>query len=768
MAFLTLGDEPRVPPTIIELTEDDIPVGDTVETEDGGIEITLDAAPAAPLASAHDDNLAPLLPADLLTSLAEELLEEVDSDIQSREEYHRTYTKGMDLLGLKIEDIDWPFKGACAVNDPLLMEATLRAQATLRGELLPAAGPCKTMIVGMETPDRIAQAERVKSWMNYYLTGVNLDYYPDFDRMLFWLPFCGSVFKKAYQDPIRSRPEAPFITPDLLIVNYACSSLEKAQRITHVVHYTKAEFKRLLAKSFYLDPGPNVQPDEISDQTTVQQAVDKLTGVRPELAENDDRFMVYEVHTARELPLPGGEAPFPVPYIVSIETQSRKVIAIRRNWREGDPDMMRENWFAHYKFFPGFGFYGLGFAHILGGSAKAATMILRQMVDAGTLASFPGGFRDRGVRFTDNNLSIGPMEFVEIDTGGRSIRDVISPLPYKDISPVQQVLRQDIVEGARRLGATLDIAVGEGRQDAPVGTMVALMEAATKVESGVLKRCHEALGRELKMIADLFGRHLGDEPYPFPVPGGEMAIMRADFDDRIDVVPVADPNLVTSAQRMVRAEAMLRSAQSQPEIHDLRAAYLRFYRALNMSEQDIAAVLPPPESAQPMDPVSENMAAMSGKPLAVGPWQDDQAHITSHEPLVELPAMQAHITEHIASQYRKQIEQIIGMPLPEPGQQLPPEIENELARKVAEASGMLEKLMGGAGLDPVAVMDKEIGSKHQIEMAKIQQKSWAETMRHIDRVAERATRERLGRMKLVAELSDNKNREPVRLPAEVA
>lgn len=731
---------------------------------------TVDFEPAAVStvdSTSHNANLAVFMDDSALSELAIELIDAVGKDIESKKDYEAAYINGLELLGLTIEERTFPFKGACGVFDPLLAEAVVRFQATARGELLPAAGPVKSKVIGKETKEIRAQADRVRGFMNYYLTEAAPEYYEDYDQMLFWLPIAGSMFKKVYQDPHLNRPVAPFIMPQDFIVNYTTSSLYKSPRSTHVIRMPKKDMVWCQLKGFYKDveledpQDKNMGPAPGKTDAT-QKAVDKAEGRQPTMPDvGDDRYLVYEISTDRDLKGfehltdAGEQSGLPRPYIITLDVNSNKVLSIRRNWKEGDDRFLKKQWFVHYKFFPGPGFYGIGLAHFLGGYAKAATSILRQLVDAGTLNNFPGGVRVKGLRMEDNELGIGPTEFREIETGGLPISQAIMTMPYKEPSMVLKELRSEIVESARRLGSTTDIAVGDGRQDAPVGTTVALLEAATKVESGVIKRCFRSQAQEFKLLAEVFRDHLPqDAQYPYLVEGDDRFVLATDFDDRVDVIPVGDPNIASASQRMIRSEAQLRMAQSAPELHDIREAFYRVYEAMNVPNID--QLMPPPSEAKPSDPLSENQMSMMGQPLKVGIWQDDTAHIETHIQFIEAPGMQAHVAEHMANKYRKAIEQALGRQLPPLGEEMPPEIENEVARLVAEATRVLEdeKLQKEGPDNPLAVAMEEIRVKAAEVQSKMQQAKmkvdadrWEAQLQFQTDAMDRASRERIAIMK---------------------
>ena len=738
-------------------------------TADGGAVVDFAGAQVAPSAAplAWDANLAEHIDEAVLDRIAGELEEAVIADIASRSAWEKTYLRGIDSLGLTVENRDNIFVGACGARDPLMAEAAIRFQATYRGELLAAGGPVKTTIVGSETPESRDQAERVKTFLNYYLTQLDKGYYADSDQMGMWLAIGGSTFKKIYQSPATGLPISRYILPDKLIVAYTTSDLASCPRMTHVEKISKRQLvERQLNGTYRTITLP--EPSEAGTQTPTDQKIDKTQGTAQIIARGDDRYETAECHA--DYALPGyehadalGPTGLPLPWLITYERATQKILAIRRNWREGDQTTRRRQYFVPFRFLPGFGVYGFGLAHILGGYEAAATSLLRQLVDAGQFANFPGGVRAKGgAKVEDPNHVIGPGEFVEIDTGGLPLRESFQPLPYKEVSVGLVELRQQIVESARRVAATTDIAVGDGRQDAPVGTTVALLEAATKIESAVIKRCYASQGEELVLLAELFGEVLPDEGYPFLMPGGETAIMRQDFDKRIDVIPVGDPNIPSSAARQLRAEGVFRTAAATPDIHDMREVNRYQYESWGIPRAQIDKFLPPPAQAQPMDPVSENQVALRGGPLAVGEWQDDDAHIAVHMGMAEmLPPLMAHIAEHFGSKFRKVVQMVIGMPLPSLGQQMPPEVENQIARMTAESMQAIKEatgmMPGAEGQDMMAVAMEDIrvkreGVQKKFEegMASIRQRSMDSYLDHVDRVGGNQVKLRIAAMQVAA------------------
>jgi hypothetical protein len=728
------------------------------ELDDGGVEIDFEPEVERLEDAPFDANLALYMDDMDLNTLGETLLSGVEEDRQSRGDWEATMSEGIKLMGLKIEDRTMPFKGACGVYDPLMAEAVVRWQAVAAGELLPASGPVKTQVVGVANEQLEAQASRVQQFMNLYLTELAPEFYEEFDQMLFWLPLVGSTFKKTYQDRLLGRPVSRFVLPDNFVVSYGTSDLATSPRFCHITPMTRRNFRLAQLAGVYRDIDLGDPQADDSSQTPIQAEVDGVQGVEPG-AEGTEEYRIYEVYADLNLVGYENEDGIPLPYVVTIEEGTRKVLSVYRNYDEVDPTYQRKDMFTHYKFMPGVGFYGLGYAHLLGNSAKTATSIRRQLIDAGTLNNFPGGLRVKGMRLEDNNIGIGPTEFREIDTGGLPIQNAIMTMPYKEPSQVSLALLKETYEGARNLANTAEIAVGEGRQDAPVGTTVALMEAATRLQSATLKRCHRAFSRELKLIANLFGKYLPDEPYPFPVRGGMAAIMREDFANNIDVIPVSDPNISSSAQRMMRAEALLRFATQQPDQHNLREAYRQMYVEMGVAPEKIDLILmPEKEKPRPLDPLTENQNAIVGMPLVAGAYQDHDAHIAAHAPIAQdNPILQAHINEHLALKMRQQVEQIIGQPLPPPGMPMPPELENQIAVMVAQAMQQLAPMykpqpevdqLAQVEMQKLQIKQADNERDAQVELAKAQMEAQTDA-------ANRASREKIAAMKLQSEALRN-------------
>lgn len=742
---------------------------DTASSEDIDLDPGIPAPAAIDPTLDHGANIAEALDETVLSMLASDVIEAAEEDDQSRSEWKAQVAEGMKLMGLTWEKRTYPFNGASGVYDGLMAEAVLRFQAIARGELLPAAGPVKTQIVGASSQELEDQASRVKMFMNLYLTDLAPEWYEEFDQMLLWLPLIGSAFKKVYQDSVLLRPVAPFIDPQNFIVPYTASDLETAVRMTEVLNMNRRRLRERQLNGLYRDISlPPPEQNGISSDNPITTAVQQTEGVTPvTMAKGTDNdYQLLEQH--RDMVIdgwsePGAPADLPLPYIITVEKNSRKVLGVRRNWKQGDTRYQRRPYYVHYKMFPGFGFYGMGYAHILGSAAASATATRRQLHDTATLNAFPGGLRVKGMRIEDNNLGIGPTEFREIDTGGQPIQQAVMSMPYKEPSPVMLELLRDTKGQAEKLVGNAEIAVGDGRQDAPVGTTVALLEQATKLQSASIKRGYQAQRREFKMIAAIFGETLPEKPYPFPVPGAQAAIMRSDFSDRIDILPVGDPNVTNQAQRMLRAETVVRGAQTSPQIHDPRAAYQLMYEQMGFDAQQIARILPTPQQAQPLDPLSENQNAMLGMPVRAAPWQDHQSHIMVHQMLGEMPAMQAHIAEHMALQMRVMIESQLGMQLPV-GQQLPPEVENRVAMLTAKAVEAIKQQQPGANdptpmqlaMEELRIQAQKIAQDYQTAQGKATLESYRANLEFQAKNLDRASKETIARINAAAKIESDR------------
>jgi hypothetical protein len=599
-----------------------------------------------------------------LGELSSELRQSFEDDMESRSEWEEAYTKGLDQLGIKYMERTQPFAGASGVTHPLIAESVTQFQAQAYKELLPSGGPVKTQVLGLQDAEREEQATRVKNYMNYQIMEVMEEFDPDMDQLLFYLPLSGSCFKKVYYDEAKQRAVAQFIPAQDLVVPYAASDLATASRVTHVLKMDANAIRKLQIAGMYRDV-------ELStfegDDDEVRQKVDEIQGTSKTYM--DDIYTILEMHV--DLDIEGFEDMSPdgeptgiaLPYIVSVDEGSGHILSIRRNFEEDSPLAKKQQYFVHYKFMPGLGFYGFGLIHMIGGLGRAATSILRQLIDAGTLANLPAGFKARGVRVRNDDEPLQPGEWRDIDAPGGNIRDAIIPLPYKEPSGTLANLLGTLIEGGRRFVQLADQQTGDANSQAPVGTTVALLERGMKVMSAIHKRLHYAQKQEFRVLARIFRDNLPQE-YPYDVQGGERQIMASDFDNRVDVVPVSDPNIFSMAQRVTLAQTQLQLAQSNPEMHNLHAAYKRMYQALEV--QNIDEVLPPPPQPEPLDPAIENARALMGEILTTFPDQDHDAHIRIHLMFMQTPLVStsptvmgtfyAHVMEHLSQKARMMVE----------------------------------------------------------------------------------------------------------------
>ena len=626
-----------------------------------------------------DKNLAEELDDSVLQSLAADLLGDYDDDLRSRKEWIDTYVKGLKLLGLKYEERSEPWPGASGVFHPMLMEAGVKFQSDLIMETFPSAGPVRTKIIGKETPEKKEAAARVQEDMNYELTEVMQEYRPEHERLLLCTSFSGNAFKKIYFDPALGRQVAPFIPPEDVIVPYGAANLESAERITHRMRKTQNEIKRLQIAGFYrdIDLGDPVQiMDEVEKQKAQEQGFS---------ASMDNRFQLLEMHV--DLDLEGYEdkdekghpTGIKLPYVVTIEKGTSEVLAIRRNWLADDKLKSRRQHFVHYGYIPGFGFYYFGLIHLIGGHTHAATSLMRQLIDAGTLSNLPGGLKARGLRVKGDDTPIAPGEFRDVDLPSGAIRDNILPLPYKEPSQVLMALMDKVVMDGKQFAATAELSVSDMSAQAPVGTTLAILERVMKVMSAVQARVHYAMKQEFKLLAGII-RDQTPESYDYEPETGAAGAKRSDY-DCCDVIPVSDPNASTMAQRVVQYQAVMQLAQGAPQLYDLPYLHRQMIEVLGIKNAN--KIVPLKDDMKPMDPVSENMAIMTGKPIKAFIYQDHQSHLAVHQAMVQDPqlaatmgqnpqaqalmaAAQAHIMEHLAFQYRMQIQQTLGATLPPP------------------------------------------------------------------------------------------------------
>jgi len=674
----------------------------SIATEDGGVLIDFD-----PNALEEDvefgANLAEHMEDDVLQRLASTLTGDYEGDRSSRKDWEETYTKGLKQLGLKIEERTSPWEGACGVTHPILSEAVVRFQSQAIGEIFPAGGPVRTKIVGKMTAEKTHQAHRIQDYMNYLVTEVMREYRPETEKLLFSLPLAGSAFRKIYWDPSMGRPCAMFVPSEDLVVSYGAPSLETCERATHVMKRTRNEVRKLQVAGFYRDVELG---DPVPGSGDVKKEYGKLTG-EEESYDSDSRFTLLEMHVDLDLEgfedeQDGEETGIALPYVVTIERSKDEILSIRRNWFEDDEKKLRRQHFVHYEYIPGVGFYGFGLIHMIGGLAKSATSLLRQLVDAGTLSNLPGGLKSRGLRIKGDETPISPGEFRDVDIAGGAIRDNITFLPYKEPSNVLYQLLGNIVEEGRRFASLTDMKISDMNQQAPVGTTLALIERSMKVMAAIQARLHSSMRREFEILSNIV-RDNAPHEYPYDLAGDEM-MKPDDFDDRIDVIPVSDPNSATMAQRIMQYQAALQLAGTAPQMYNMPQLHRQMLEVLGIPDPD--RIVPLEDDVPVKDPVSENMAILTGEPVKAFLWQDHEAHISTHmgaqqdpkimELLSQAPdaasiqgALMSHVTEHLAFQYRKQIESQLGVPLPPPDEPIPDQVEVELSKMVADAAQKL-------------------------------------------------------------------------------
>ena len=677
--------------------EIDIVNPDMVTLDDGSVEITL--VPGAENDDTEfDANLAETLDEDILESTASELLDVIESDMDSRKDWADTYVKGLDVLGFQYEERSDPWEGACGVYSTVLAEAAIRFQAETMSETFPALGPVKTKIIGDETKEKEEAASRVKADMNFQLTENMVEYRPEHERLLYSLGLSGSAFKKVYYDPNMGRQMAVYIPAEDVIIPYGASHIETAERVTHVMRKTKNELKKLQANKFYREVEDLGEPKMFYSDIEERKAEEGGYSLT-----DDYRYTVYEIHA--DIVIEGiddSDDDIAKPYIVTIERGTSKVLAIRRNWNPDDELKLKRQHFVHYVYVPGFGFYGLGLIHIIGGYARAGTSLIRQLVDAGTLANLPGGLKSRGLRIKGDDAPIEPGEFKDVDVPSGSIRDNIMPLPYKEPSQTLLSLLDKITQEGRRLGAISDMNISDMSANAPVGTTLALLERTLKPMAAVQARVHYAMKQEFKLLKKIIAEY-ADSNYAYQPQRGEVGAKQSDY-LMVDVIPVSDPNSSTMAQRVVQYQAVLQMSQSAPQIYDLPQLHRQMIEVLGVKNAD--KLVPTKEDIKPADPVSENMNALVGKPMKAFIYQDHDAHIATHmsfmqDPMVAqligqnpqakqiMASLQAHIAEHLGFNYRKQIEEKLGADLPAPNAELPEDMEVNIARLVAQAGKQL-------------------------------------------------------------------------------
>jgi hypothetical protein len=712
---------------------------ESISIKAGDLEIVLEKED---MDDEFNDNLAENLDDDILTELAGDLLGEYQSDIDSRKDWVQTYVDGLELLGLKIEERTEPWPGACGVYHPLLSEAIVKFQSETIMETFPAAGPVKTSILGQETPERIEAAQRVKEDMNYQLTEVMVEYRPEHERMLWGLGLSGNAFKKVYFDPNLDRQVSLFVPAEDIVVPYGASSLETSERVTHVMRKTKNELRKLQVMGFYKD----VELDDPTD--TLDEIEKKIAEQMGFKASQDDRYKLLEMHVYLDLPgyedkdEKGKETGIALPYVVTIEKGTETVLAIRRNYHADDPNKQKRDHFVHYGYVPGFGFYCFGLIHLIGAFAKSGTSILRQLVDAGVLSNLPGGFKTKGLRVKGDDTPIAPAEFRDVDVASGTIKDNIMTLPYKEPSQVLYTLLGTIVEEGRRFASAADLKVSDMSAQSPVGTTLAILERTLKVMSAVQARVHYAMKQEFKLLKNII-RDYTPEDYEYDPVEGPPRAKRSDY-DMVEVMPVSDPNSATMSQKVVQYQAALQLAQSAPQLYDLPLLHRQMLEVLGI--RNASKLVPIEDDLKPTDPVSENMDALNEKPLKAFIYQDHAAHITVHMSMLQDPvtaqilgqnpkaqsisaAFMAHIMEHFGFQYRKNIEDKLGVPYPDPNEEMPEDMEVEISRLAAAGAQkllqanqamMAQQQAQQAAQDPVVQMQQQ---ELQIKAAEVQRKT---------------------------------------------
>jgi hypothetical protein len=690
---------------------------EVIPEEDGGA--TIDYDPGAintPGSESHFDNLADILPEEAVEPIGNEMVQNYMDYKSSRKEWESAYTSGLDLLGFKYENRTEPFQGASGATHPVLAEAVTQFQAQAYKELLPSDGPVRTQVIGLKNPQTEQQATRVKDYMNYLIMDTMKEYESEFDSMLFHLPLAGSTFKKVYYDVPLGRVVSKFVPADELIVPYTATSLDDAEAVIHTVKISENELRKQQVNGFYSDV--ELGPPGTDTNGELSKKERELEGTK-KTGKNEPVYTLLECHV--NLDLEGfedvGEDGEPtgikLPYLVTVDEGSRKVLSIRRNYAPDDLKKTKIQYFVHFKFLPGLGFYGFGLIHMIGGLSRTATSALRQLLDAGTLSNLPAGFKQRGVRVRDEASPIQPGEFKDVDAPGGNLRDAFFPLPYKEPSATLLQLMGVVVGAGQRFAAIADMQVGDGNQGAAVGTTVALLERGSRVMSAIHKRCYAAMKNEFKLLSKVVSQYLPPE-YPYDVVGGARNIKQADFDDRIDVVPVADPNIFSMSQRITLAQTQLQIATSNPQLHNMYQIYRNMYNAIGV--KDVDAVLPPPAPNAPMDPSLEHINALGGKPFQAFPGQDHRAHITAHlnfmstnmvrnNPAV-MAAIQKNILEHISIMAQEQVqlefrEQMMQMQQMQQMAAMDPQIQQQLqmlnnqveARKAILIAEMTEEFM---------------------------------------------------------------------------
>ena len=766
-----------------------------MEPETEVTELEVDLGPVAPnMDDSFDDNLAEYLGEDVLEELASELASDFDDDVGSRKDWMQTYVDGLELLGMKIEERTEPWEGACGVYHPLLSEALVKFQAETMMSTFPAAGPVKTQIIGKETPEKKAAAVRVQDDMNYQLTDVMTEFRPEHERMLWGLGLSGNAFKKVYYDPHMERQISLFVPAEDLVVPYGASNLETSERVTHVMRKTENELRRLQVAGFYRDIDLG-DPDNVLDE--VEKKIAEKMGFR---ATSDNRYKLLEMSV--DLDLPGYEheedgepTGIKLPYIVTLEKGSNKVLAVRRNWEPDDETYQKRQHYVHYGYVPGFGFYYFGLIHLIGAFAKSGTSLIRQLVDAGTLSNLPGGFKARGLRVKGDDTPIAPGEWRDVDVPSGTIRDNLLPLPYKEPSQTLMALLGQIVDEGRRFANTADLQISDMSGQAPVGTTLAILERTLKVMSAVQARIHYSMKQELKLLKGIIAAYT-PEDYDYEPTEGSRKAKRSDYDN-VDVIPVSDPNASTMAQKIVQYQAVMQLAQQSPQLYNMPLLHRQMLDVLGI--KDAQKLVPMDEDQKPTDPVSENQNVLMMKPVKAFMYQDHQSHIMVHMSAMQDPkimsllqnnpmaqqlqgAMMAHINEHLGFEYRKQIEQQLGMSLPpqkdESGEDInmDPEVEARLAPLLAQAA---QRLLAGnmqqqaqskaqqQAQDPLVQLQQQELQIKQGDLQRKVAKDQTDAQLKQAQLGLEAQRQKVDAMKSVAQMKNDKQEHMMNLGVDV-
>jgi len=714
------GDKPNLEiiksETEVEIDGQKIPTPEGLEIEideDGGATLDFDPLSVIPEEVEFYSNLAEVIDEGDLRSLADELLDDLESDRASRKDWEESYVKGLDLLGLKYVERTNPFRGASAATHPLLAESATQFQATAFKELLPAGGPVRTVVMGEETPEKYARAGRVQEFMNFQLMNKMEDYTPEYDQMLFYLPLAGSTFKKVYYDELMERPVSKFIPAEDLVVNYMATDLDGCERVCQIINMSYNDFRKKQVSGFYKDV--DIMPSEYKSDE-VQKKYDQLEGTKPSYA--DKVIKLYEFHTSLDLANfedkdeSGEMTGIKIPYIVTVEDGSGQVVGIRRNYEKDDPKKMKKQYFVHYKFLPGLGFYGFGLIHMIGGLSRTATDILRQLLDAGTLSNLPAGFKSRGIRMRDDADPLQPGEFRDIDAPNGDLRNSFMPLPYKEPSQTLYSLLGFVVQAGQRFASIADMQVGDANQNAPVGTTIALLERGSRIMSAIHKRCYYSQKKEFKLLYQVFADYL-PETYPYAVEGADRTIKALDFDKSLDVLPVSDPNIFSTAQRVTLAQTELQLAQAAPDLHNMKEAYRRMYEALGV--KDIDQILRKDSPTEPKDPAMEHADLLDGNLMRAYEGQNHDAHIQNHllfgtnQLILSNPPMamklQKHVLEHVSLKAKEQ-----AMMMSQQQPMSPQQTDALVAQLEAQFMGELKQMsaqLSGAGQPDPAIQLKQ-------------------------------------------------------------